>query len=116
MVEHRARSLVKQPTRLAPNRVASTLPRQFRQGLADRERVITLTLGRPYSFDAAVSAVIFHNFAVAADSFLTVKARLARALVELTEYLGEDAGEERILIRRKISQSDLAAMAGVARE
>src|SRR5215813_11726021 len=54
--------------------------------------------------------------AVAADSFLTVKARLARALVELTEYLGEDAGEERILIRRKISQSDLAAMAGVARE
>jgi CRP/FNR family transcriptional regulator, cyclic AMP receptor protein len=54
--------------------------------------------------------------AVAADSFLTVKARLARALLELTEYLGEDAGEGRILIRHKISQSDLAAMAGVARE
>src|SRR5437763_238468 len=54
--------------------------------------------------------------AVAADSFLTVKARLARALLELTEYLGEDAGAGRILIRHKISQSDLAAMAGVARE
>src|SRR5262245_33915821 len=54
--------------------------------------------------------------AVAADSFLTVKARLARALLELTEYLGEDAGEGRVVIRHKISQSDLAAMAGVARE
>ena len=53
---------------------------------------------------------------VAADSFLTVKARLARALLELSEYLGEDAGEGRILIRHKIKQSDLAAMAGVARE
>jgi CRP/FNR family transcriptional regulator, cyclic AMP receptor protein len=47
---------------------------------------------------------------------VTVKARLARALLALTEYLGEDAGEGRILIRHKISQSDLAAMAGVARE
>src|SRR5215510_13785684 len=54
--------------------------------------------------------------AVAADSFLTVKARLARALLELTEYLGEDAGAGRILIRHKITQNDLAAMAGVARE
>jgi CRP/FNR family transcriptional regulator, cyclic AMP receptor protein len=54
--------------------------------------------------------------AVAADSFLTVKARLARALLELAEYLGEDAGAERVLIRHKISQSDLASMAGSARE
>src|SRR6266576_4497982 len=54
--------------------------------------------------------------AVAADSFLTVKARLARALLELTEYLGEGAGAGRVLIRHKIGQSDLAAMAGVARE
>ena len=56
------------------------------------------------------------NEAVAADSFLTVKARLARAFLELSEYLGEDAGEGRVLIRHKISQGDLAAMAGVARE
>jgi CRP/FNR family transcriptional regulator, cyclic AMP receptor protein len=54
--------------------------------------------------------------AVAADSFLTVKARLARALLELTEYLGEDAGAGGVLIRHKINQRDLAAMAGVARE
>jgi CRP/FNR family transcriptional regulator, cyclic AMP receptor protein len=54
--------------------------------------------------------------AVAADSFLTVKARLARALLKLAEYLGEDAGAGRVLIRHKINQTDLAAMAGVARE
>jgi CRP/FNR family transcriptional regulator, cyclic AMP receptor protein len=54
--------------------------------------------------------------AMAATSFLTVKARLTRALLELAECLGEDAGAGRVLIRHKFSQSDLAAMAGVARE
>jgi CRP-like cAMP-binding protein len=54
--------------------------------------------------------------AVAADSFLSVKARLARALLELSKYLGEDTGKGRVLIHHKINQSDLAAMAGVARE
>jgi CRP/FNR family transcriptional regulator, cyclic AMP receptor protein len=54
--------------------------------------------------------------AVAAASFLTVKARLARALLEVTEYLGEDAGAGRVLVRYKFSQSDLAAMAGLPRE
>ena len=54
--------------------------------------------------------------ATAAASFLTVKARVARALLELAKHLGEDAGAGRILIRHKIGQGDLAAMAGVARE
>ena len=54
--------------------------------------------------------------AVAATSFLTVKARLARALLELGEHAGEDDGVGRQVIRHKIGQSDLAAMAGVARE
>jgi CRP/FNR family transcriptional regulator len=53
---------------------------------------------------------------VAADSFLTVKSRLARALVELAKFLGEEDASGRILIRHKFSQSDLAAMAGIARE
>ena len=56
------------------------------------------------------------NEGIAADSFLTVEARLARALLSLTDYVGEDAGAGRISIRHKIGQSDLAAMAGVARE
>jgi CRP/FNR family cyclic AMP-dependent transcriptional regulator len=54
--------------------------------------------------------------AVAAATFLTVKARLARALIEIADYLGEDDGTGRVVIRHRISQSDLAAMAGVARE
>src|SRR5207237_7906423 len=43
--------------------------------------------------------------AVAADSFLTVTARLARALLELTDYLGDDAGVRRRLIRHRICAS-----------
>jgi len=51
-----------------------------------------------------------------ASSFLTVRARVGRALLQLARHLGEDLGSGRIRIRHKISQSDLAAMAGVARE
>jgi CRP-like cAMP-binding protein len=51
-----------------------------------------------------------------AASFLTVKSRLARALLELAKFLGEEEASGRVLIRHKVSQSDLAAMAGVARE
>jgi CRP/FNR family transcriptional regulator, cyclic AMP receptor protein len=54
--------------------------------------------------------------AVAATSFLTVRARLARALLELAKHVGEDDGAGRVVIRHKIGQSDLAAMAWVARE
>jgi CRP/FNR family cyclic AMP-dependent transcriptional regulator len=54
--------------------------------------------------------------ALAAATFLSVKARLARALLNLAEYVGEDNGGGRIQLRHKIGQGDLAAMAGVARE
>jgi hypothetical protein len=37
---------------------------------------------------------------------------VARALLELAEFLGEDRGSGRVLIRHKIKRSDLAAMAG----
>ena len=52
----------------------------------------------------------------AAASFLTVRARVARALLQLATHLGEVIAPDQILIRHNISQSDLAAMAGVARE
>ena len=51
-----------------------------------------------------------------ASSFLTVRARVARALLQFARHLGEDVGSGRIAIRRRITQSDLASMAGVARE
>jgi len=53
---------------------------------------------------------------LAAGSFLPLKGRVARALLDLSEAFGQPVGEGRILIRQKISQSDVAAMAGIARE
>ena len=47
---------------------------------------------------------------------LSVKARVARALLELAEHLGRETESGRIVILHKIRQSDIAAMAGVARE
>jgi CRP-like cAMP-binding protein len=57
-----------------------------------------------------------NNDALLASSFLSVKGRAARALLALADAFGEDVGDGRILIHQKITQSDLAAMAGIARE
>ena len=54
--------------------------------------------------------------ALVATNFLSLKGRLARALLSLAEAFGRDIGQGRILIRQKVSQSDLAAMVGIARE
>ncbi len=56
------------------------------------------------------------NDALAATSFLSIKGRVARALLSLAEAFGRDVGQGRIVIRQKVSQGDLAAMAGIARE
>ncbi len=53
---------------------------------------------------------------VAAGSFLPLKGRVARALLDLAHAFGKDVGSGRVVIRQKVSQSDLAAMAGIARE
>jgi CRP-like cAMP-binding protein len=57
-----------------------------------------------------------NNDALVAASFLSVKGRAARALLSLADAFGEDVGAGRILIHQKVSQADLAAMAGIARE
>jgi len=56
------------------------------------------------------------DFAIAAGSFLPVRGRVACTLLELAEDFGQDVGSGRIVIRQKIDQRDLAAMAGIARE
>jgi CRP-like cAMP-binding protein len=53
---------------------------------------------------------------VAAGSFLPLKGRVARALLDLAEAFGHDVGQGRVVIRQKVSQSEVAAMAGIARE
>jgi CRP-like cAMP-binding protein len=56
------------------------------------------------------------NNALAATTFLSLQGRVARALLSLAAGFGQDVGGGRILVRQKITQSDLAAMAGIARE
>ncbi|HEY6382788.1 MAG TPA: Crp/Fnr family transcriptional regulator [Pseudolabrys sp.] len=53
---------------------------------------------------------------VAAGTFLPVKGRVARALLDLAKAFGNEVGSGRVVIRQKLSQSDVAAMAGIARE
>ena len=56
------------------------------------------------------------DIVIAAGSFLKLKGRVAATLLELAENFGQDVGSGRIVIRQKIGQSDIAAMAGIARE
>lgn len=56
------------------------------------------------------------NDEAAAASFLPVKERIARTLLRLAQHLGESTGGSDITIRHRISQNDIAAMAGLARE
>jgi CRP-like cAMP-binding protein len=53
---------------------------------------------------------------IAAGSFLPSHGRVACTLLELAQDFGQDVGSGRIVIHQKIGQSDLAAMAGIARE
>jgi CRP/FNR family transcriptional regulator, cyclic AMP receptor protein len=53
---------------------------------------------------------------IAAGTFLPLRGRVACALLELAHDFGKDVGSGRIVIHQKIGQSDLAAMAGIARE
>ena len=53
---------------------------------------------------------------VAAGSFLSLKGRVARTVLELVDHFGQEVVPGRIVIRQKIGHSDLAAMAGIARE
>jgi CRP-like cAMP-binding protein len=56
------------------------------------------------------------NNVVAAASFLPLKGRVARTLISLADAFGHEVAGGRTVIRQKVSQSDLAAMTGIARE
>jgi CRP/FNR family transcriptional regulator, cyclic AMP receptor protein len=74
----------------------------------------------PKAYEALVAILAFRlrqaDEVLAATTFLTVKERVAHALVELAEHVGTSSGAGQILLHEKISLADLAAMAGVARE
>jgi CRP-like cAMP-binding protein len=82
----------------------------FEQVAADNPHVY------PHIVKLLVQRLRDTNNVVAAMSFLSLKGRVAQALLSLAEAFGNDVGQGRILIRQKVTQSDLAAMAGIARE
>ncbi len=56
------------------------------------------------------------NDALVAATFMSLRGRVARVLLSLAEAFGRDVGSGRIVIRQKVTQNDLAAMAGISRE
>src|SRR5262249_16566039 len=56
------------------------------------------------------------NETLAAANFLTVEARLARALLDLAQHFRGHSEAEQIVISHKMTQNDLGGMAGVAGE
>lgn len=56
------------------------------------------------------------NDSVVAQGTVTVSGRVARAFVSLAQGLGEGRANGTILLPNKITQNDIAGMAGVARE
>ncbi|MEM1288616.1 MAG: Crp/Fnr family transcriptional regulator [Pseudomonadota bacterium] len=56
------------------------------------------------------------NDVLAARSFLPLPGRVAVALLQLGETFGKDLPDGRLLVHYKVSQADLAAMVGAARE
>ncbi len=56
------------------------------------------------------------NATLAARTLLPLPGRVAQAMLQLAELFGKDVGQGRTLVHHKISQADLAAMVGAARE
>ncbi len=56
------------------------------------------------------------NDTVVAQGTVSVSGRVARAFASLAEGLGDEQSDGRILLAHKITQNDIAGMAGVARE
>ena len=94
--------------------------RDCKLSFISREAFLTCLREYPEIYSDLVATLVSRlreaDEAMAAASFLTVKARVARALLELADHLGRETESGRIVIFHKIRQSDIAAMAGVARE
>jgi CRP/FNR family cyclic AMP-dependent transcriptional regulator len=56
------------------------------------------------------------NDSVVAQGTVTVPGRVARAFASLADGLGDEQADGRIVLAHKITQTDIAGMAGVARE
>lgn len=103
-----------------PRSASVTAIRDSQLSFISRQQFLATAKSHPDIYRHIVSLLAARlrdtNTVVAAASFLPLKGRVARALLDLAHAFGEDLGGGRMLIRQKISQSDVAAMAGIARE
>ena len=87
---------------------------------SSREAFAKFMATHPEAYQALVAILAFRlrqaDEGLAATTFLSVKGRVARALVELAELVGTPAGAGQMVLHEKINLADIAAMAGVARE
>jgi CRP/FNR family transcriptional regulator len=85
-----------------------------------RARFKEVTLRHPEIYEYLVKVLAARlretDEALADATFMTMKGRLARALLEVADHLGEEITATKVLITPMIQQRDLAAMAGIARE
>src|SRR5207253_3382527 len=104
----------------APRSASVTALRDSKLSFVDRAAFQAFGQSRPelYRHVATLLARRLRDTddALVATNFLSVQARVALALLSLAEAFGRDIGQGRVLIQQKVSQGDLAAMAGIARE
>lgn len=104
----------------APRSASVTALRSARLQLVSRAAFDAFGEAHPDVYKHLVALLVRRlrdtNNSLVATSFLSVKGRVARALLNLAEAFGHDVGQGRVLVRQKVTQSDLAAMAGIARE
>jgi len=104
----------------APRSASVTAIRESKLSFVSRATFDTFARDNPdlykHVMQLLASRLIDTNNALAATTFLSLQGRVARALLSLADGFGHDVGGGRILVRQKITQSDLAAMAGIARE
>jgi CRP/FNR family cyclic AMP-dependent transcriptional regulator len=103
----------------SPRSAAVTAIRDTKLRFVSRARFEEFARANPEIY-RAVAAVLAGRLrdidSALAAGFLSVKGRTARTFLTLADAFGKDVGSGRILIRQKVSQGDLAALAGVARE
>jgi CRP-like cAMP-binding protein len=104
----------------APRSASVTALRESRLSFVSRATFDSFARDNPelykHVMQLLANRLIDTNMALAATTFLSLQGRVARSLLSLAAGFGQDVGGGRILVRQKITQSDLAAMAGIARE
>jgi CRP/FNR family transcriptional regulator, cyclic AMP receptor protein len=96
---------------LRDSRLTFVSRNHFRECLRESPKLYALLV------DTLVARLRHADEEAAAASFLSLKARVARALLQFAKHLGEPtATPDQVIVRNKIRQEDLAALADVARE